>query len=71
MIAGWLTRSCSASPGSHFSEIRSGGARSRRLRAKILPSTLKTEFSGPKGNVSVAPVMARHARRSAAAVTAP
>jgi hypothetical protein len=51
VIAAWLARSCSASAGSHFSETRSDGARSSRLMAKILPPILKTEFSGPKGNV--------------------
>ena len=65
-MAAWLARSCSASPGSHFSEMRSGRERRRGLMAKILPATLNTEFSGPKGNSSAAPGMARHARRSAA-----
>jgi hypothetical protein len=32
---------------------------------------LNTEFSGPKGKVSSAPVMARHASRSAAAFMVP
>ena len=45
MIAEWSARSCSARPGSHFSETRSGSP-ARLLMAKILPATLKTELSG-------------------------
>ena len=63
--AGWASRSCSASNGSHFKLTRSGLS-SRRETAKILPDTLNTDVWGPNGNVSADPGRARQRSRSLA-----
>src|SRR4051812_34532524 len=68
--SGYDPRSCSASSGSHFSEILRGEDRSA-LIANSLPFTLKTDDSGPNGKSSYAPGNERHSFRSAAAVTRP
>jgi hypothetical protein len=54
-----------ASTGSHLRLTR-GGLLSTGIKAKILPITLKTATSSPKGNSSTAAVLARQWARNSA-----